>query len=312
LQGVCNGIRGTRKLKFADSDYNDYILATSQQKGDALEAVVAAVEALILETSPTTKDKTNIIESKKIVNVGGVRHEIDLYVTCDIAPGYKAIFIFECKNWKEAVGKNEIIVLSEKINACSAQHGYFVAKSFTSDAESQARKDPRVTLRIARGHDPVSTLVPFGFHFTFTQPKEIRVKFSKWGSDGTKYEPVDLSGALVLLNGTPVQLPPYLNEWTTEAINSSMLTFPSGTLQEGIYLRSCQSARQFMEGQLNINASDMKSAELEVEFQIQLKRPAVISHYEVGGRGRVIALEGYTPGGVTINDVQIVLGPESA
>ena len=98
MQGVCNGIRGTRKLKFADSDYNDYILATSQQKGDALEAVVAAVEALILETSPTTKDKTNIIESKKIVNVGGVRHEIDLYVTCDIAPGYKAIFIFECKN----------------------------------------------------------------------------------------------------------------------------------------------------------------------------------------------------------------------
>src|SRR5689334_20905416 len=62
-----------------------------------------------------------------------------------VAKGYTVTFIFECKNWEDAVGKNEIIIFSEKIDAVSAQRGYFVAKSFTRDAEAQALKDPRMT-----------------------------------------------------------------------------------------------------------------------------------------------------------------------
>src|SRR5258708_31832469 len=85
-----------------------------------------------------------------------VGHEIDFYLTADLAPGYKPIFIFECKNWKEAVGKNEIIIFSEKIDVSRATSGCFVAKSYTSDAVNQAKQAPRITLLLASEYDPHS------------------------------------------------------------------------------------------------------------------------------------------------------------
>jgi hypothetical protein len=107
----------------------DRFMTTPQQKGNSLEAAVAAIEALILATAPGLREKTFLIESKKIVKVDGVRHEIDIFVTIDLGQEYKSIFIFECKNWKDAVDKNEIIILSEKVRATAAAHGYLVANS---------------------------------------------------------------------------------------------------------------------------------------------------------------------------------------
>src|SRR4051812_9441896 len=102
------------------------------EKGRELERAVHAIEAVILESSPALRERPFTIKARKILVVGGVRHEIDIFVTVDVAKGYTATFIFECKNWDAVVvGKNEIIVFSEKIDAATAQRGYFVAKSFT-------------------------------------------------------------------------------------------------------------------------------------------------------------------------------------
>src|SRR5258706_13182003 len=141
-------------------------MESAQAKGDALENAVAAIEEVILQSSAGIGRKP-IIEKKKIVVVNGVRHEIDVYVTVDLAPGYKPIFIFECKNWKEAIGKNEIIIFSEKIDASRATSGCFVAKSYTSDAVNQAKQDPRITLLLAAEHDPQNGHEVFQF-FTRT------------------------------------------------------------------------------------------------------------------------------------------------
>jgi hypothetical protein len=116
----------------------------SNQKGNVLESAVLAIEQAILRSVPTAAGQNQTIESRKLVNVDGVRHEIDVYVTVNFAHGYCAIFIFECKNWAQPVGKNEIIVFSEKIAAIGAAYGYFVARSFTSDARAQAEKDSRI------------------------------------------------------------------------------------------------------------------------------------------------------------------------
>src|SRR5437879_2880832 len=48
------------------------------------------------------------------------------------------------------IPKNDIIIFSEKIKAAEAQRGFFVAPSFTRDAEAQARLDPRMELLTAR------------------------------------------------------------------------------------------------------------------------------------------------------------------
>jgi hypothetical protein len=62
-----------------------------------------------------------LIESKKIINVEGVHHEVDIFVTIDLGNDYKSIFIFECKNWQDTVRKNDVIVFTEKISAANAR-----------------------------------------------------------------------------------------------------------------------------------------------------------------------------------------------
>jgi hypothetical protein len=54
-------------------------VATPAEKGNALEAAVAAIEHHILSTSPALREKTFLIESKKIITADGVHHEIDIF-----------------------------------------------------------------------------------------------------------------------------------------------------------------------------------------------------------------------------------------
>lgn len=285
-------------------------MTASQQKGDALEAVVLAIEELILRSSPNVKEKTYLIESKKIINVGGVHHEIDLFVTFELGPGYKPVFIFECKNWKDAVGKNEIIVFAAKITGSGANRGFFVAKSFTADAEAQAKQEPRMELVVASEHDPASTILPFGYQTTFQKPLHVKAVFTKSGDAGTKSTKYDLSRAVAILNGNSLNLLDYMNAWVSEAINESMRTFPSGTLAEGIYQRECTAARTFTEGVLILNDISIGAARITVQIEIYLARPAVKSHFEINGRGRVISFVPHTIGNVTVNEVQFIFGPE--
>src|ERR1035441_1861623 len=91
------------------------------EKGRELEIAVEAIEAVILESSPSLLGQPFKIERRKRINVGGVHHEIDIFVQVGAAKGYESTFIFECKNWEAPVGKNEIIVFSEKIDAAVAQ-----------------------------------------------------------------------------------------------------------------------------------------------------------------------------------------------
>jgi hypothetical protein len=297
-------------LAFHSKAYNAFTLTNAHEKGTFLEAIVSAIETLILESSPSAQGKAHRIESRKLVQADGVKHEIDLHVTTDIAAGYQAIFIFECKNWKESVDKDEIIIFSEKIRVCNAQHGYFVARSFTSGAVGQAAKDSRMTLRIVTEHDPAKTILPFGFQYTFQTPTAVKVGFNRRGGSHSKYEKINVVGTKAIVNGAEIELWTYTDKWATDAINESMKTFPSGILPDGFHQHSCTEKREFTNAQFIVNGNNIESIDLHVDFQVEIKRPAVTSHYEVNGRGRVIALEGYTHGAMTFNKVEFVFGPE--
>jgi len=281
-----------------------------QEKGDVLEAAVLAIERQILQKSPSVKEKSYVIESKKVIVVGGVRHEIDVFVTFDLGLGYKPVYIFECKNWKEAVGKNEIIVFAEKIGATGAQRGFFVAKSFTSDAEAQSRKEPRMELVIAAEHDPANTIVPFKFHFVSTKPLEIRVEFRRSGMEAGTEVIIDLSIAKAAVNGTSINLAEYLNAWANEAIQANMRSFRSERFAAGAYDRDFTVERAFEEGFFTLDDIPIRLGVLTVKYQVALVWPAAKSDFEVNGRGRVISLEGCAVGDADIGRVQFVFGPE--
>lgn len=251
------------------------------EKGNALEAVVRAIETTILHTSPALKEKTFSIESKKRIVVGGVTHEIDIYVEVDLGKGYRSIFVFECKNWEDAVGKNEIIVLSEKINALQAQTGFLVAKSYTRDAKAQASKDARMTLLIAKEHDPTGMLVPFDFHFVSQEKGHADIELIERGTGERHHAPVDAANVVVTLGGVIVDFDKYIRDWITSASDDGLRTFPSGSLPEGLHDREVKSERTFEPGELLVDGRDMELARLHGKFSTRVIRPSVVSHFEV-------------------------------
>src|SRR5262245_8965368 len=123
--------------------------SASTIKGNRLELAVQTIERAILLSNPALAHAKVEIEPKKCVVVDGVKHEIDVFVSLDNGGGYQSIYIFECKNWEEPVGKNEIIIFIEKIRACRATKGWFVAQRFGSFAHAQSALEHRCELLTA-------------------------------------------------------------------------------------------------------------------------------------------------------------------
>lgn len=265
-------------------------MATPSEKGNALEAAVASIERHILANSPALKEKRFLIESKKIITVEGVHHEIDIFVTIDLGDGYKSVFIFECKNWQEAVGKNEVIIFTEKIAVTQAQRGFLVAKSFTKDAQAQAATDPRISLLIASEHDPTTAPLPFGFHSAIITPVNFAATFYVRGGDQSKFDPVNFDTAVAKLRGDVIDLRTYVGQWAEKATSTEVLSFRSERVPEGTYERTAEGHQEFVPGEFTLNDQDIERGELHVRYNVTIVRPAVISYFEVESRGRVVSL----------------------
>lgn len=281
-------------------------MSTAHQIGVELESAVRAIEEVILRNSPGVRDKSYRIEQRKIIFPEGVRQELDLLVTFELGPGYTSTFLFECKNWKKNIGKNEIAIFSDKVDAVKAQKGFFVAKSFTKYGKAQAKKDPRIELVVAKENDPATTVLPIGGYLTTNMElRKIKCNFRRFGSDGTKANvPIDMAGAEVRLDGNLIDHHAYLNAVAQEAMNESMKTFPAGVLPDGEHPRECKPERHFLESRFSVNGMPIESVVLEVEFVVHLVRPALKMDFEIGGRGRVFTYEAHQAGNLMMNEVR--------
>ena len=118
---------------------------STKKKGLELEHAVESIEKMIHSVRKIPPQCINL-ERQKIINHVGVRHEIDLFVQVKFGDGYDATYIFEAKNWRDPVGKSEMIDFIEKMRVTAAQAGFFYAPSFTSCAEAQSQLYPNITL----------------------------------------------------------------------------------------------------------------------------------------------------------------------
>lgn len=261
-------------------------------KGKQLERSVEAIETAIIQTSPMYNEDTFRLESPKIIVVDGVKHEIDVWVEVELAKGYNPVFIFECRNREEKADKNDIIVFSEKIDASQAQHGFFVARSFTQYAKAQADKDSRVTLLPVKELPVEEIPVPFDLHFVGQEGRpHAKLEIREAGVDEPeKVWELDVEDASFILEGEQIPMREYLEAWVKAAIDERTRTFPSSRLVEGVYDLEVSQQRTFAEGQLFVDDRPMSYIDLHVEFKMRVVRPPIESHFEVNSRGRSLSL----------------------
>jgi hypothetical protein len=269
---------------------------TSQQKGNSLESAVRAIETAILRQVPGYHEKTFRIEGNKKIKTGqGVRHEIDIWVNVEIAVGYTATFIFECKNWKANVGKNDIVDFAEKIKVAQAQKGFFVAKSLTRDAKAQAKSDSRIEILLVRElpMDEVPGRMQ-SFHGIFTEVQDRRCTITHGYEQGTT-TPVDLNSSVSFtMGGREHDLSAYLKEWIDEVSGK----YSAGFVGEGVY--PFEESRFFSANDVAINQERVKQMTVSGKVEVRRIPGVIVSRFEVATRGRVIQCLVEFPNGASV------------
>src|SRR5450759_1271926 len=117
---------------------------SNQQKGDALENAAKLIIEAVLESDPKYEGQKFTVATKVRDMTSGVPNEIDVLVTGCPNTDYESKFIFECKNWKEPVGKDVVQLFSKVVDAVRATRGYLVARSITKHASQQLEMESRV------------------------------------------------------------------------------------------------------------------------------------------------------------------------
>src|SRR6266702_2256214 len=265
--------------------------STSQIKGDALEKAVQLLETYILGNNPATKDAIITIEPKKIITVNGVKHEIDIYITIDYGKGYKATFIFECKNWAKKVDKNEIIVFSKKVEVVHSQTGYFIAKSFTRDAEAQAEQDGRLKLLIATEELETSTRLIIDFQIFVNTELNSFSTFILSPTETLK------SGTLtdesfVRYNNEHLLLRTLNERIRQRLIDETMQTAPPTTFVDDACSYKITKTVLFQKPQeLIIEGQKCYRLDMTVTWKTRIIRPPIVSKFDIKTRGRVITYD---------------------
>lgn len=262
---------------------------TSRQKGDDLENAVRAIEDTILCAAPDYATGTFKIQGKRIFNVAGVRHEVDIFVTASLPAGYEATFIFECKNWTSKVGKNELIVFSEKISALGASKGFFVASSFTRDAQAQAAKDPRIQLLTALHFQPMTRVLFPQFHLRHMGATHAHVTVSGFGRQGKRVE-LNPEGQQVSIRGQLQAASEYVNALTTQFRDQRVNQLPMSDLQEGKQDIEFEGEVSFAENEAFFGDKPMRSIQVRGTTELSVAVASVLSIYEVQTRGRMIVV----------------------
>jgi len=262
----------------------------NQEKGNALEESVQCIESHIIKSNPNLANAPITIESKKIIISEGVRHEIDLYVEINHGYGYKTIFIFECKNWKDPVNKNEIIVFSEKIKELKAQQGFFVANKFTKDAVAQSNKDDRVELVSSRQDEALISQFP-DFHIIERLNPHINVEIIE--RDASKNEKakrikVNFESTNTILDDNEIDLEGYVKECGARIIDNRLQKESTATWAEGIYDLEYKENVYFDKGRLLVGDKDVELLEYHITVPLKVIKPKIIYAFDIEGRGKSI------------------------
>ncbi len=266
-------------------------VATSHQKGKSLEMAVHALESVILRHSPGYDERTFRIVGQKIIkSTGGVHYEIDIWVDVEAGERGSETVIFECKNRKAKVDKNDIIIFAEKIKVAQAWVGFFIAKSFTRDAKAQAKGEPRIQLLLVRELPIEEVPVPIQCFHGIEEVDGSRQSACHVIHDfeNGSVTGVDLSTASFTIDGEGQELSAYLRCWVDEEFKKRANSFRSEFLVDGVYPLAFEASRIFSGRAVTVNRESVERMIISGSVEMRVRRGVIVSRFDVERRGRSI------------------------
>jgi hypothetical protein len=264
-------------------------MADNVEKGRALERAVRFIQETILKSDPKLSGLEFSIETNKVLT--GVRHEIDVLVKTLPNSFYEATWIFECKNWKSPVGKNEVIILAEKVDVLRANRGFLVAKTFTRDAEEQLNRDNRLSF-IECTDDFLSPLNSLELVHTVHEPQNVEVRIKERGVPHAEHPgTLDWKGKICRVNNRPMDFPLFLKQQIDGILFRDQKENSAKYQLEGTYSGERAELIEFDAGEFLIEEMEVEHMVLIVRFTVIIRRRKVFSKFELKGHGRTFSFE---------------------
>jgi hypothetical protein len=273
-----------------------------KQTGDELEKAVKEIESHIIRINPSFKNTNIKIEKNKILIVNNVKHEIDIYIEMNHGFSYNSIFIFECKNWKKSVGKNEIIQFEKKIDVTHAQKGFFIAKSFGKYAKAEAENHGKIILLQANEINLNSIFWLKNFHAVYPHNKDLDTKVELEMHDGICNDPSILNTGDFLLKNKKIDFKNYVFKKVGTIFKNKSDELSSGNLPEGENIISVDQTISVLEdGIVHTNFGQIVNIRIKFTFKYYVVYPKLISAFYIENRGRYFELSTEIPHVGTIN-----------
>jgi len=259
-------------------------------KGNALEKAVHLIQETILKSDPKFAGIKFSIERNKIEIVAGVRHEIDVLVRTLPNSHYESVWIFECKNWNTPVGKNELIVLSEKVGAVGATKGFLVAREFTADAEAQAKLDNRLGLVLCT--DEFLSPVSFNMMHSEHELAPIQISLKQRGVPPLEHpNRLDWKTISCRFNGRPVNFAQFVMSYADKAIEEDEKENQSKYKCESSHHGERSLLVKFDPGEFVADSMDVEYMRIDIKFWVAVRKLKLISKFEFKNQDRVFSFE---------------------
>ncbi len=283
---------------------------THAEKGRHLERAVRLIQQALLEADPKLKGVSFSIEPNKTVTVSGVRHEIDVLVRTLSGSPYESTSIFECKDWREPVGKNEVIILSEKVNAMQATRGFLVARSISKDAEAQMKLDKRSTF-IRCTDEFLAPFKSIELIHVCHDLLPIRISVKERGVPAKQNpEVLNWTNSRCCLSGRPVDFLSLVKQRVDELISEDKKENSSKYRNEATHPGGSAVQITFAPGEFMLDGMDVERMTIQIQFFVTVRKPKLISKFELSHQGRAFSFERIetTPPGhaIEIDVVQLI------
>jgi hypothetical protein len=259
-------------------------------KGSVLEKAVRLIQESILKSDPKFAGIEFSIEHNQILTIAGVRHEIDVLVKTLPSSQYESIWIFECKNWSKPVGKNEVIVLAEKVKAAGATRGFLVAREFTSDAKAQVALDNRLSLVYCT--DEFSTNFTIELTHVIHEPEPVRLLIKQRGAPPlNRPDNLDWRNISCQLNGNQTDIRQFVLDYVEKAIRTDQKNNQQKNSRVSSHYGSTSFLIEFELSEFSINGKDIQYIRVDLDFWVKVQKLKLISKFELKNQGRVFSFE---------------------
>lgn len=263
----------------------------TSQKGRGLERAVRFIQETLLKSDPKLKGIEFTIEANKIAHISGVRHEIDLFVQTLPGSQFESAWIFECKDWKEPVGKNEVIILGEKVDALGASRGFLVARKITKHAEAQLKLDTRLTF-IPCTDEFLSPLNSLELVHSEHELFPISISVKQRGILPTEHpKDLDWKDKICRVDTKIVDFLSFFKPHVDEMIARDRNENSARYRNEGTHFGGMATLIGFEKGGFMIGDVDVENLEIAVRFWVHVRRRKLISKFELKGQGRAFSFE---------------------